>query len=132
MDHWFESGSVNDVTISNNKFLDGTYGGGQFPTIYINPHQKKVLPDEPYERNITIQNNLFKTFNHHLLDANSVGNLIFKNNTIEESNMYINWNERPAISVSNSQNVVVENNTNRRSQPFDVVMDENTKLRSSK
>lgn len=41
MDHWYESGAVRDVTIRNNKFLDGTYGGADFPTIFINPHQKK-------------------------------------------------------------------------------------------
>lgn len=41
MDHWYEPGAVRDVTIRNNKFLDGTYGGADFPTIFINPHQKK-------------------------------------------------------------------------------------------
>ena len=83
MDHWYESGAVRDVTIRNNRFLDGTYGGADFPTIFINPHQKKEVPGHPYERNITIEGNLFRTFNEQLLRAKSVGGLIFRDNTIE-------------------------------------------------
>ena len=99
MDHWYESGAVRDVTIRNNRFLDGTYGGADFPTIFINPHQKKEVPGHPYERNITIEGNLFRTFNEQLLRAKSVGGLIFRDNTIELSEKYKPYNDLPTIDI---------------------------------
>ena len=115
MDHWYESGAVRDVTIRNNRFLDGTYGGADFPTIYINPHQKKMVPGKPYERNITIENNLFRTFNEQLLRAKSVGNLIFRGNTIELSETYKPYNNLPTIDIRNSEGVIIENNRYNKS-----------------
>ncbi|MFV0469348.1 MAG: right-handed parallel beta-helix repeat-containing protein [Dysgonomonas sp.] len=83
MDHWFESGAVNDVTIQNNLFLDGTYGGGApHVSIWVNPHLNIIDPDKAYESNIIIKNNVFKTFNDVLLRAHSVNNLQYVNNTI--------------------------------------------------
>lgn len=110
MDHWYESGAVRDVTIRNNRFLDGTYGGADFPTIFINPHQKKEVPGRPYERNITIEGNLFRTFNEQLLRAKSVGGLIFRDNTIELSEKYKPYNDLPTIDIRNSEDVLIENN----------------------
>lgn len=110
MDHWYESGAVRDVTIRNNRFLDGAYGGADFPTIFINPHQRKTVAGQPYERNIRIEGNLFRTFNEQLLRARSVSNLIFRDNTIELSETYKPWNDRPTIEIRESEGVVIEGN----------------------
>lgn len=114
MNSWYESGAVRDVTIRNNRFLDGTYGGADFPTIFINPRQKKHVPGTPFERNIRIENNLFRTFNEQLLRANSVGGLIFRGNTIESSQSYKPYNDLPTISIQNSTEVVIEGNKYRK------------------
>lgn len=128
MDSWFESGAVNDVTIRNNKFLDGAYGGGApHVTIWINPQQKEINPKKAYERNIIIENNLFKTFGDGLLRAHSVDNLQFINNTIEESVFYQKWKEEPVIDVKSSQNVVILGNKNNRKKPFEVRFDDSTR-----
>ncbi|MGC3978968.1 MAG: right-handed parallel beta-helix repeat-containing protein [Paludibacteraceae bacterium] len=96
MEHWFESGAVNDVTIRNNTFLDGAYGGGApHVTIWINPQLREIDPKNAYERNILIENNTFKTFNDGLLRAYSVENLTFVNNIIEESDTYEKWKTNP-------------------------------------
>lgn len=127
MDSWFESGAVNDVTIRNNKFLDGAYGGGaSHVTIWVNPQQKEINPKKAYERNIIIENNLFKTFGDGLLRAHSVDNLQFINNTIEESTKYEKWKNEPVINVKLSQNVVIYGNKNNRTKPFEVEIDELT------
>lgn len=110
MDHWYESGAVRDVTIRNNRFLDGTYGGADFPTVFINPHQKKRVPGHPYERNIVIEGNFFRTFNEQLLRATSVGGLVFRNNTIELSKKYAPYNDLPTIDIRDCEDVVVEGN----------------------
>lgn len=121
MDHWYESGAVRDVTIRNNRFLDGTYGGADFPTIFINPHQKKEVPGHPYERNITIEGNLFRTFNEQLLRAKSVGGLIFRDNTIELSEKYKPYNDLPTIDIRSSQQVVIENNRYKKPGKISIV-----------
>ena len=121
MDHWYESGAVRDVTIRNNRFLDGTYGGADFPTIFINPHQKKEVPGHPYERNITIEDNLFRTFNEQLLRAKSVGGLIFRDNTIELSEKYKPYNDLPTIDIRSSQQVVIKNNRYKKPGKISIV-----------
>ena len=121
MDHWYESGAVRDVTIRNNRFLDGTYGGADFPTIFINPHQKKEVPGHPYERNITIEGNLFRTFNEQLLRAKSVGGLIFRDNTIELSEKYKPYNDLPTIDIRSSQQVVIKNNRYKKPGKISIV-----------
>ncbi len=128
MEHWFESGAVKDVTIRNNTFLDGAYGGGApHVTIRINPRLEEINPEKAYERNIIIENNTFKTFGDGLLKAVSVDNLQFINNTIEESTTYQKWKEEPVISIQHSHNVVISGNKNKRKKPFEVVLDEITK-----
>lgn len=124
MKHWFESGAVNDVTIRNNTFLDGAYGGGApHVTIWINPHIKEISPEKAYERNIIIENNLFKTFGDGLLRAISVDNLRFINNRIEESVTYSKWKDEPVIDIKYSHNVVISGNQNKRNKAFEVKLD---------
>lgn len=130
MDYWYESGAVRDVTIRNNTFLDGTYGGGNYPTIFINPHQKKMLPDIAYENNIRIENNIFKTFNYAILRATSVKNLVFTGNTIESSDTYQTWRTDPDIEVKNSFDVKIFNNLYRKKGKIKIVLDEQTRINS--
>ena len=110
MDHWYESGAVRDVLIRRNQFLDGTYGGADFPTIFINPHQRRLVPGLPYERNIRIEDNLFRTFNEQLLRAKSVGGLVFQRNTIEISETYKPYNQLPTVDIRDSERVVIRDN----------------------
>lgn len=110
MDHWYESGAVRDVLIRRNQFLDGTYGGADFPTIFINPHQRRLVPGHPYERNIRIEDNLFRTFNEQLLRAKSVGGLVFQRNTIEKSETYKPYNQLPTVDIRDSERVVIRDN----------------------
>lgn len=114
MDHWYESGAVCDVTVRNNRFLDGTYGGAAFPTILINPHQRKEVPGQPYHRHIRIERNLFRTFNEQLLRARSVGGLIFRDNKIELSRTYEPYNDLPAIDLRSAEGAIIERNDYRK------------------
>lgn len=88
LDFWFESGAVSNVVIRNNTFLDNCYGGNKGSVIWINPHQRRTIAGQPYERNIVIENNSFRTFDPSIVDARSVGGLIIRNNTIEASGTY--------------------------------------------
>jgi hypothetical protein len=77
---WFESGSVQDITISENRFIE--CGNNQHPVIYIAPENKEVNVDEPIHHNILIENNYFQATSLRVLDAKSTRSLSFKRNEI--------------------------------------------------
>lgn len=88
LDHWYESGAVSEVVIRNNTFLDCCYGGNKASVIWVNPHVKSKPKKVYYERNIVIEENLFKSFDRSVLRACSVDGLVFRDNVIEPSGTY--------------------------------------------
>lgn len=126
MEHWFESGAVNNVIIKNNTFLDGTYGEGNYPTIFINPRIIKSIPQKTYESNIIIENNKFKTFNNSLIRANSVTNLKIINNEFIKSDTYKPWTDDYTFKITNSKMITIKNNINRLEKDFTLGLDYST------
>ena len=127
MNYWFESGAVSDVTIRNNSFVDCSYSGYKQPVIYINPMVKKYT-DFPYERNISIENNNFRTFDSYILDAKSVDGLFFINNKIEKTNTWPSlWYSMPMINITHSRRVRIENNNTPDDPELTISLDDKTK-----
>lgn len=88
---WYESGAVNDVTITNNIFWDACLTSMyQFceGIISIYPIIPKVDPQKPYHRNITIANNTFHAFDYPVLYALSVDGIRFSRNRIVRSHEF--------------------------------------------
>lgn len=84
---WYESGSVRDVAIRNNEFIDCAYQGGPGnAVIAINPSNKVVDAKRPVHFNIRIEGNTFKTFDYPVLYAKSTRGLFFGNNRIIRTN----------------------------------------------
>lgn len=78
---WYESGPTNDVIIRNNIF-DRSSG----PVIYFGPTNQQFNENNPIHNNIVIEDNIFNIKDTTVLDGKSVGNLTFKNNTINRYN----------------------------------------------
>jgi hypothetical protein len=106
---WFESGPVKDVTIRNNRFIDSNYGVWGKTAIELDGGAKRP---EPYEKNITIENNLFKLFNVGVLEASSIAGLRFVNNTLERTTTYPQTQKPPlaAVSIRACRDVKIANN----------------------
>ncbi len=88
---WYESGAVNDVTITNNIFWDACMTSMyQFceGIISIYPIIPAVDPQKPYHRNITIERNTFHTFDYPVLYALSVDGIRFSKNRIVRSHEF--------------------------------------------
>ncbi len=88
---WYESGAVNDVTITNNIFWDACLTSMyQFceGIISIYPIIPKVDGQKPYHRNITIANNTFHAFDYPVLYALSVDGIRFTKNRIVRSHEF--------------------------------------------
>lgn len=88
LNHWYESGAVDDVLIRNNIFYDCVYGGGKGSVIWINPRMKQTLKDQPYEKNIVIEDNEFRTFDNSIFECPVCRWFVFRNNKIIESGTY--------------------------------------------
>ena len=94
---WYESGAVNDVTITNNIFWDACMTSMyQFceGIISIYPIVPKVDPQKPYHRNITIERNTFHAFDYPVLYALSVDGIRFTKNRIVRSHKFEPFHER--------------------------------------
>lgn len=128
LNHWFESGSVDDVTIRNNVFNDNVYGGGKGSVIWINPRVEVIDKDNPFENKITIENNTFRTFDNSILSAKSVKNLIFKNNTVVETYTYPKLNSQlPALDIQDCLNTTIQGNTYQGKEKAKIKVDDNSK-----
>ena len=85
---WYESGAVNDVTITNNVFKDGCMTSMyQFceAIISIYPIVPEIDSLRPFHHNITIENNTFYAFDYPVLYALSADGVRFNNNKIIRS-----------------------------------------------
>lgn len=80
---WYESGPVEDVTITGNTFEGCGYNQapGNF-VIAIAPENHTLVKGYMVHRNIRIENNDFKIYDYPVLSARSTGNLVFRNNHI--------------------------------------------------
>jgi parallel beta-helix repeat protein len=109
---WFEQAGVRDVVIRNNVFDNCNYGVWGSACIEVG----SGIPEEfrktsRYNRNIRIENNLFKVFgNQTLLGIYSVDGLMFKGNRLEQTTIYPArpGPQVPMFNVVNSDNIQTE------------------------
>ncbi len=91
-DEWYESGPIRDMTIRDNTFYVKTIGRTSWeyaPAVYVHPVTKGGgLPseDNPIHKNITIEGNTFHMDVDTVVKAESVENLIIRNNSIIRTN----------------------------------------------
>ena len=109
---WYESGAVEDVTIRNNVFENIGYGGNERYPLYAAP---LLTPDQHfgegrYHRNVNFTGNTLRSFNGHLVFAESVEGLNFSDNTIELSEDYPVGSHLPAIDLRYCKDVTIKNN----------------------
>lgn len=112
MKSWYESGPVHEVLVRENQFLDCLYGGSKTAVISVNPRMDEMPDNIYFEKNIVIENNIFKTFDNAILRARSVDKLVFRNNQIIETYTYPKiFPDLPTIDINHSKNVEIKSNT---------------------
>lgn len=98
---WYESGRVEDVTISDN-----TFNFCADPVIGIIPENMIIDIDKPVHKNITIEGNTFIMSDTRMLYANSTQGIIIKNNIIKQT---VESNN-PLITLTACTNFEITNN----------------------
>jgi hypothetical protein len=78
---WYESGKVEDVTISGNHFIE--CGSSEHPVIFISPENVEVDESTPVHSGIVITDNQFETQDALALSAKSTRGLVFRSNDIQ-------------------------------------------------
>ncbi|WP_455708871.1 alpha-1,3-galactosidase-related protein [Capnocytophaga canimorsus] len=97
---WFETGACREVIIRKNKFINALTANYQFTNAVIS-----IYPEIPqlakqkqfFHSGITIEDNVFETFDKPILYAKSTENILFKNNKIIYNNDFkpFHWNQYP-------------------------------------
>ncbi|MDO5572098.1 MAG: alpha-1,3-galactosidase B [Bacteroidales bacterium] len=116
---WYETGACHDVIIRNNVFDNSLTNMFQFTNAIISIYPE--IPDLKSQKKyfhggkpgaITIENNVFRTFDIPVLYAKSVNGLVFKNNKIVKDMDYpaFHWNNK-MFWMQNVENFQLENNT---------------------
>ena len=108
---WYESGSVNDITIRQNKFINCCTSGQEQAVILIEPNILKPNTGEYFHRNIKIEDNIVETFDNPFIKAQSVDNLQIKGNRIFKNETFKPFfPEAPLINLKNCKAVTIEDN----------------------
>lgn len=108
---WYESGPVQDVTIRNNIFEECGYNStpGNY-VIAVAPENHELVPGYMVHKNIRIENNIFKVYDYPVLSARSTEGLVFKGNTIIQTDFMKPGPKRPAFSLTACKGVRIEKN----------------------
>lgn len=87
---WNESGPNDDLLIENNVIENAVYGGNGPQSVFLIDPQYVDKDDFEgyYSRNITIRNNIIRTFDSSIMLAMSVDGLVFENNEIIQTDTY--------------------------------------------
>ena len=108
---WYESGAVEDVLIKDNIFGDCVTGCSDYGVITISPRIKEPFTKAPWDRNIRIISNNFRTFDNILVQAYNVDGLVIKDNSYTKSGTYPAFNpDAKPIYTENCKNVLIEDN----------------------
>ena len=109
---WFESGSVQDVTIRNNTFVECGYNSapGNY-VIAIAPENHNLVPGYMVHRNIRIEDNIFSVYDYPVLTARSTENLTFTGNKVIWTGFIEKGKQRPGFVLTACKKVKIENNS---------------------
>jgi hypothetical protein len=114
---WNESSPSNDLLIENNVIENCVYGGNGAQAVFLIDPQyvDKKNFEGKYSKNITIRNNIIKTFDSSILVAMSVDGLTFENNQIIQTDTFkpIFPNSKN-IQIINCNDVTIKNNKLKR------------------
>ncbi len=110
--NWFEQGGVRNCTIRNNIFENCNYARGWGnAVIEVAAGIKNNKEHSRYNRNITIENNVFKMFDEtSLLKIYCVDNLLWRKNKIEKTNAFPAKRKLPPFVVEFSSNIKIQEN----------------------
>ncbi|WP_445751986.1 alpha-1,3-galactosidase-related protein [Polaribacter sp.] len=114
---WNESGPNVDLLIENNLIENSVYGGNGAQAVFLIDPQyidKKNIKGK-YSKNITIRNNVIKTFDSSILVAMSVDGLTFENNEIIQTDTFKPiFPDADNVQIINCNNVLIKGNTYKK------------------
>lgn len=131
---WYESGASEDVTIRGNRFENCCIGGGKQGIIHIEPRLRKDFSKtQLFDSNITIERNVFRTFDNCCILATRVDGLTVRGNEfIQDKRIYRPFNpDKALVEITESNKVVVEGNTYQGDNPRPLMLDTETSKNST-
>jgi hypothetical protein len=107
---WFEQGGVRDCVIRNNRFDNCLFGVWGKAVIDVKAGIQERKEESRYNRNILIEDNLFRVFGEpSLLHAYCVDGLTWRNNQVEKTDAYpASGKAAKRFDVSHCDNVMID------------------------
>ena len=126
---WFESGSVGDVLIRNNRFEYCAYSGMEHAVLRVTPRLGEQFDATlTYDRNIRFKGNQIATFGNRIVWADRVDGLqILDNAIIQTRDAPILHPGTPMIELTHSHNVRIEGNSYEGTNPHSLACDASSK-----
>ena len=107
--YWYEQSGVRDVTIRGNTFENCLYGSSTWGKAYI--AVGSGIPQKEnsrYHRNITIEDNTFRTFDPRILNLYCVDGVTYRNNTVIPNEDYEFGRPASPFEIKYCDNVNIE------------------------
>jgi hypothetical protein len=128
--NWYESGNVEDVLIRNNRFRDCVTGAmAPHAVLCVTPRWNEEFdPTVLYDRNIRFEDNLIETFDNRIVWADRVDGLVFKGNTIKQTDTFAPLQpDAHLFDLTNCRKVELIDNTYIGNHTKIILADEATK-----
>lgn len=122
---WFESGSVGDVLIRNNRFEYCAYSGMEHAVLRVTPRLGRQFDSTtPYDRNIIFKDNRIETFGNRIVWAERVDGLQIIGNTIIQTEIApILHPDAPVIDLDYCIDTRIEGNAYRGTNSYPISTD---------
>ena len=107
--YWYEQSGVKDVTIRNNIFENCLYGSSTWGSAYI--AVGSGIPEKEssrYHSSITIEDNLFRTYDPRIVNLYCVDGVVIRNNKVEMNDEYICTRESDSIITEYCDNIKID------------------------
>ena len=107
--YWYEQSGVKDVTIRNNIFENCLYGSSTWGSAYIavgsgTPEKESSR----YHSSITIEDNLFRTYDPRIVNLYCVDGVVIRNNKVEMNDEYICTRGSDSIITEYCDNIRID------------------------
>ncbi|WP_168564911.1 right-handed parallel beta-helix repeat-containing protein [Crateriforma spongiae] len=109
---WYESGGVQNITITGNTFDNVGFEGGAVYPLLASPllNETQHMGEGHFHRNIRFTDNTIRSFSGHLVRAQSVTGLTISGNRLEISKDYPAVTDFPAVDLEYCDDVTIRDN----------------------
>ena len=108
--YWYEQAGVRNVEIKNNSFDNCNFGVWGNACIQVGTGISVKMEPNNYNRNIIVENNVFRLFDPRIVNLYATDGFIFRNNMIEKTTDYVSkYSSEKEFITEGCSNIKIQN-----------------------